>query len=82
MLVCDEPTSALDAENGRVTMELIAGIAVQQDRVVIVVTHDTRVYPYADRIATMEDGQIVSVEDRHRQGEVRAPSAPDGGRHP
>jgi putative ABC transport system ATP-binding protein len=55
---------------------------VQQDRVVIVVTHDTRVYPYADRIATMEDGQIVSVEDRHRQGEARAPSAPDGGRHP
>lgn len=82
LLVCDEPTSALDAENGRVTMELIAGIAVKPDRAVIVVTHDTRVYPYADRIATMEDGQIVSVEDRHRQGEVRAPSDPDEGRHP
>jgi len=82
LLVCDEPTSALDAENGRVTMDLIAEIAVQPDRAVIVVTHDTRVYPYADRIATMEDGQIVSVEDRHRQREARAPSDPDGGRHP
>ena len=62
LLVCDEPTSALDAENGRITMELIARIAVQPDRAVIVVTHDSRAFAYADRIATMEDGRIVSVE--------------------
>ena len=43
LLVCDEPTSALDAENGRITMELIQRIAVQPDRAVIVVTHDSRV---------------------------------------
>jgi len=61
LLVCDEPTSALDAENGRITMELIQKIAVQPDRVVIVVTHDTRVYSFADRIASMEDGRIDSV---------------------
>lgn len=67
LLICDEPTSALDAENGRITMELIAGLAVRPDRVVIVVTHDQRVYPYADRIATMEDGQIVSIEARKRE---------------
>lgn len=73
LLICDEPTSALDAENGRITMELISGIAVQPDRVVIVVTHDQRVYPYADRIATMEDGQIVSIEAR-RRGAIGAPS--------
>ena len=72
LLICDEPTSALDAENGRITMELIAGLAVRPDRVVIVVTHDQRVYPYADRIATMEDGQIVSIEAR-RRGEIGAP---------
>ena len=62
LLVCDEPTSALDAENGRITMELISNIAVQSDRAVIVVTHDSRVYSFADRIATMEDGRIESVE--------------------
>ena len=72
LLICDEPTSALDAENGRITMELIAGLAVRPDRVVIVVTHDQRVYPYADRIATMEDGQIVSIEARKR-GAIGAP---------
>ena len=50
------------AENGRITMELISNIAVQPDRAVIVVTHDSRVYSFADRIANMEDGRIESVE--------------------
>lgn len=61
LLVCDEPTSALDAENGRTTMELIQEVAVQPGRAVIVVTHDARVYPFADQIASMEDGRIDSV---------------------
>jgi len=61
LLVCDEPTSALDAENGRITMELIQQIAVQPGRAVIVVTHDSRVYSFADRIASMEDGRIDAV---------------------
>jgi putative ABC transport system ATP-binding protein len=62
LLVCDEPTSALDAENGRITMELITRIAVQPGRAVVVVTHDARVFSFANRIATMEDGRIESVE--------------------
>jgi len=61
LLVCDEPTSALDAENGRITMELIERIAVQPGRAVIVVTHDARIYSFADRIAAMEDGRIEKV---------------------
>ncbi|MFM8708174.1 MAG: ABC transporter ATP-binding protein [Planctomycetia bacterium] len=61
LIVCDEPTSALDAENGRITMELISRVGVQADRAVIVVTHDSRVYSFADRIANMEDGRIESV---------------------
>ena len=42
-------------------MELISEIAVQPGRAVVVVTHDSRVYSFADRIATMEDGRIESV---------------------
>ena len=76
LLVCDEPTSALDAENGRITMELIERIAVQPDRAVIVVTHDSRVYSFADRIASMEDGRIGSVEAGPRQ--AGAGAAPNG----
>jgi len=75
LLVCDEPTSALDAANGQITMELIQEVAVQSNRAVIVVTHDARVYSFADRIASMEDGRIVEVH----QGEAfhASPAQPD-----
>ncbi len=60
LLVCDEPTSALDAKSGQVVMELIKQVAVQPGRAVIVVTHDSRVYSFGDRIVAMSDGQISS----------------------
>lgn len=72
LLVCDEPTSALDAENGRITMELVQRVAVQPGRAVIVVTHDSRVYSFADRIASMEDGRIdaVTAGGHHAEGRI------------
>jgi putative ABC transport system ATP-binding protein len=62
LLVCDEPTSALDAETGHAVMELLRNVAVREDRAVIVVTHDSRVFDFADRIAYMDDGRIVKTE--------------------
>ncbi len=62
LVVCDEPTSALDAQTGHKVMELLAEIAVRPDRAVIVVTHDSRVFDFADTIAHMEDGRITHVE--------------------
>jgi putative ABC transport system ATP-binding protein len=67
LIVCDEPTSALDAETGHQVMELLAAQAVRQDRAVIVVTHDNRVYSFADRIARMEDGRIASVTSEKKE---------------
>ncbi len=64
LLVCDEPTSALDAETGHTVMELLRGTAIEQGRVVLVVTHDARVMEFGDRIAYMEDGQITKVRQR------------------
>ena len=61
LLVCDEPTAALDAVSGRTVMGLIRQVAVQPDRAVVVVTHDSRVYDFGDRIVTMSDGRIDSV---------------------
>ncbi|HMP01508.1 MAG TPA: ABC transporter ATP-binding protein [Gemmatales bacterium] len=61
LLVCDEPTAALDAKSGRTVMELLRKVAVQVDRTVIIVTHDNRVFDFADRIFMMEDGRIESV---------------------
>jgi putative ABC transport system ATP-binding protein len=61
LLVCDEPTAALDAHSGRTVMDLIRGVAVQPDRAVIVVTHDSRVYDFGDRIVKMADGEVTDV---------------------
>jgi putative ABC transport system ATP-binding protein len=60
LLVCDEPTSALDAKSGQTVMELIQQVAVQPGRAVIVVTHDSRVYGFGDRIVEMSDGRIAA----------------------
>jgi putative ABC transport system ATP-binding protein len=62
LIVCDEPTSALDAEAGHAVMELLTRVAVAPGRAVIVVTHDSRVYSFADRIAYMDDGKIARTE--------------------
>jgi putative ABC transport system ATP-binding protein len=62
LVVCDEPTSALDHETGNAVMELLTGVAVRPDRAVIVVTHDSRVFQFADRIAHMDDGRIVQTD--------------------
>jgi putative ABC transport system ATP-binding protein len=59
LVVCDEPTAALDAESGRQVMELLKAVAANPGRAVLLVTHDSRVYHYADRIVAMEDGRIV-----------------------
>jgi putative ABC transport system ATP-binding protein len=64
LLVCDEPTAALDAHAGQVVMELLRRVAVQHDRAVIVVTHDSRVYTYGDRLLEMSDGRIVRARQR------------------
>lgn len=62
LIICDEPTSALDAETGHKIMILLANIAKEEDRSVIVVTHDNRIFEYANRITQMNDGQIMAVK--------------------
>jgi putative ABC transport system ATP-binding protein len=60
IVISDEPTASLDAETGREVMELLRQVASSSDRAVIVVTHDNRIFPFADHIATMSDGRIES----------------------
>jgi putative ABC transport system ATP-binding protein len=62
LVVCDEPTASLDHETGESVMRLLAEHAVHPERAVIVVTHDNRVFRYADSIAHMDDGRIVKTE--------------------
>jgi putative ABC transport system ATP-binding protein len=62
VLLADEPTAALDSENGHAIMEVLAEIAREQSRGVLVVTHDPRIVPFADRIVRIEDGKIIGEE--------------------
>ncbi len=64
LIVCDEPTSALDAETGRMVMEVLRTTALSADRALIIVTHDNRIFNFADRIARMDDGRITMVESQ------------------
>ena len=64
LLVCDEPTAALDHETGLTVMELLRQAAARSDRAVVVVTHDNRVFHFGDRIAHMNDGRVVRIEER------------------
>jgi putative ABC transport system ATP-binding protein len=63
LIVCDEPTSALDHETGHKVMELLRTVAMGHGRSLIIVTHDARIFEFADRIAQMDDGQILRVVD-------------------
>ncbi|MEM7628383.1 MAG: ABC transporter ATP-binding protein [Planctomycetota bacterium] len=62
LLICDEPTASLDAASGHTVMELLRDVALEGDRSVIVVTHDNRIFEFADRISHMADGIITRTE--------------------
>ena len=61
-LFADEPTSALDWENGQQVIELLNGVARKQSATVLVVTHDPRLLPYADRVFEMTDGKLATTD--------------------
>lgn len=59
LVVCDEPTAALDAASGQAVMALLDEAADDPNRAVLVVTHDDRIFSFADRIIRMEDGRVI-----------------------
>jgi putative ABC transport system ATP-binding protein len=62
-ILADEPTGALDCENGHTVMTILAQIAKDPSRAVLVVTHDPRILPFASRIVHIEDGRILGDEE-------------------
>ena len=64
LIICDEPTSNLDHQAGRDMMTILRDVARAPDRALIVVTHDDRIFEFADRTARMEDGRIVEITER------------------
>jgi putative ABC transport system ATP-binding protein len=59
VLLCDEPTSALDSESSTKVLESLKHLSKDRTRAMIMVTHDPRVFPYADRLIKIENGAIV-----------------------
>ena len=68
LLICDEPTAALDGPNGQRIMELLREVGRSPDRCVIVVTHDSRIFRFGDRMASLTDGRITSIERIQQEG--------------
>lgn len=61
LIFADEPTASLDFESGHNAMKILRDLCKQMGKTCVVVTHDPRIYPMADRILTMEDGRFTMV---------------------
>jgi putative ABC transport system ATP-binding protein len=59
LILADEPTASLDAANGHEMMELLWRLTTQKGRTAIVVTHDPRIFCFADKIYWLENGRVV-----------------------
>lgn len=68
LLLCDEPTSALDAESSAIVLDTLKRLSQEPTRAVVLVTHDPRVFPFADRLVKIEDGAIIYDSRQGRQG--------------
>ena len=61
ILIMDEPTASLDGETGRSIVSFVKEHFLNDKRCIIVVTHDNRIYEFATRILTMEDGRLTGT---------------------
>jgi putative ABC transport system ATP-binding protein len=67
ILVFDEPTASLDGDTGRKIMAFVKAEILNEKRCILIVTHDNRIFEYADRIMKMEDGVVTGIENNGRQ---------------
>lgn len=59
LILADEPTGNLDSKNSREVVSLLKGICKQENKTLIIITHDESIAATADRIIRIEDGKIV-----------------------
>ncbi|MFM0055311.1 ABC transporter ATP-binding protein [Paraburkholderia phytofirmans] len=62
ILIFDEPTASLDGDTGRSIIEFVKHQVLNEHRCIVIVTHDSRIFDYADRILRMEDGQLKGID--------------------
>lgn len=61
ILILDEPTASLDGDTGRNIVSFVRKNILNDKRCIVIVTHDSRIYEYADRIMRMEDGKMSGI---------------------
>lgn len=61
-LILDEPTASLDGDTGRSILKFVRERFLNERRCILIVTHDTRIFDFANRIMTMEDGRITALQ--------------------
>jgi len=62
ILIFDEPTASLDGDTGRMIISFVKEKILNENRCILIVTHDARINEYADRIMHMEDGRLTAFE--------------------
>ncbi|MGD0282872.1 MAG: ABC transporter ATP-binding protein [Dissulfurispiraceae bacterium] len=62
LMIFDEPTASLDGETGRRIVDFVKKNILNEKRCIIIVTHDSRIFEYADRIIKMADGKVTGIE--------------------
>jgi len=62
IMIFDEPTASLDGDTGRNIVQFVREQLLSDQRCIVIVTHDSRIYEFADRIVKMEDGRVMGVE--------------------
>lgn len=65
IIFADEPTGNLDTNTSKEVMEIMLKKVREYNRTLIIVTHDKKIADYADRVVTIQDGNILSIEDNH-----------------
>jgi putative ABC transport system ATP-binding protein len=59
LILADEPTASLDAANGQEIMTLLRRLTTQEGKTAVVVTHDQRIFRFADRVYWLENGKLA-----------------------
>ena len=62
ILILDEPTASLDGDTGRMIISFVRESILNEHRCIVIVTHDSRIFEFADRILKMEDGRVTAAE--------------------
>jgi putative ABC transport system ATP-binding protein len=68
LILADEPTASLDAANGQEVIKLLRHLTTEEGRAVVLVTHDHRIFHFADRILWLENGQVTDMPESPPSG--------------